>query len=68
MIEYIKKLKACVKWFMELEDGYQTEQERLQNLYESEEKRHAEIGSHHPFCLITLNNSLALFGMVGVVL
>lgn len=48
MIEYIKKLKICVKWFMELEDGYQTEQGMLRNLCESEEKRHAEMGIFTP--------------------
>ena len=45
MIEYIKKLKSCVKWFMELEDGYLTELENIRSLYESEKKRHAELGN-----------------------
>ncbi|XP_010931849.1 kinesin-like protein KIN-14H isoform X2 [Elaeis guineensis] len=43
MIEYIKKLRTCIRWFMELEDGYMAEQEKLRNMLDSEEKRHADI-------------------------
>lgn len=43
MFEYIKKLRACIKWYMELEDGYLVEQEKLHAAAESEEKRHFEI-------------------------
>ncbi|XP_017696446.2 kinesin-like protein KIN-14H isoform X3 [Phoenix dactylifera] len=43
MIEYIKKLRTCIRWFMELEDGYLAEQEKLRSMLDSEEKRHAEI-------------------------
>ncbi|KAG1365370.1 kinesin-like protein KIN-14H [Cocos nucifera] len=43
MIEYIKKLRTCIRWFMELEDGYVAEQEKLRNMLDSEEKRHADI-------------------------
>ncbi|XP_073003337.1 kinesin-like protein KIN-14H [Typha latifolia] len=43
MIEYIKKLRSCIRWYTELEDGYLDEQEKLRSMMESEEKRHAEI-------------------------
>lgn len=44
MIEYIKKLRICIRWYMELEDGYLAELEKLRNELDSEEKRHGEIG------------------------
>ncbi|XP_019703067.1 kinesin-like protein KIN-14H isoform X1 [Elaeis guineensis] len=43
MIEYIKKLRTCIRWFMELEDGYLAEQEKLRSMLDSEERRHVEI-------------------------
>ncbi|KAJ8477062.1 hypothetical protein OPV22_020789 [Ensete ventricosum] len=43
MIEYIKKFRICIRWYMDLEDGYLAEQEKLRNMFESEEKRHREI-------------------------
>ncbi|XP_020103357.1 kinesin-like protein KIN-14H isoform X2 [Ananas comosus] len=43
MIEYIKKLRICTRWYIELEDGYLAEQEKLRSMYEAEEKRRAEI-------------------------
>lgn len=49
MIEYIKKLRICTRWYIELEDGYLAEQEKLRSMYEAEEKRRAEIGK---CCLI----------------
>ncbi|CAL9094861.1 unnamed protein product, partial [Musa hybrid cultivar] len=45
MIEYIKKFRICIRWYMELEDGYLAEQGKLRNMLESEEKRHREIES-----------------------
>lgn len=44
MTEYIKKLRTCIRWYMELEDDYLAEQEKLQNELDSEEKRHRVIG------------------------
>lgn len=44
MMEYIKKLRICIRRYMELEDGYTEEQEKLRNSLEIEEKRHDEIG------------------------
>lgn len=46
MIEYIKKFRICIRWYMELEDGYLAEQGKLRNMLESEEKRHREIGKY----------------------
>nr|CAD1841136.1 unnamed protein product [Ananas comosus var. bracteatus] len=45
MMEYIKKLRACIKWLTEQEDGNLTEMEKLRNLLDSEEKNHAEIAA-----------------------
>ncbi|KAG6491371.1 hypothetical protein ZIOFF_052711 [Zingiber officinale] len=43
MIEYIKKLRICIRRYMELNDGYTEEVEKLRNSLETEEKRHDEI-------------------------
>ncbi|THU48463.1 hypothetical protein C4D60_Mb09t26520 [Musa balbisiana] len=43
MIEYIKRLRICIRWYMELEDGYMEEQAKLRNMLSSEEKRHGEL-------------------------
>ncbi|OAY63642.1 Kinesin-1 [Ananas comosus] len=45
MMEYIKKLRACIKWLTEQEDGNLMEMEKLRNLLDSEEKNHAEIAA-----------------------
>ncbi|KAM0932119.1 putative minus-end-directed kinesin ATPase [Dioscorea sansibarensis] len=42
MIEYIRKLRTCIKWFMDLEDGYLSELEKLRGTVEFQEKRHTE--------------------------
>ncbi|XXG59350.1 hypothetical protein AAC387_Pa04g1452 [Persea americana] len=43
MTEYIKKLRACIRWFQELEGNYLLEQEKLQNLLRSVERKYEEI-------------------------
>lgn len=45
MSEYIKKLRTCIRWLIEREDGNLMEQEKLQRLLESEEKRHVDKGN-----------------------
>lgn len=55
MMEYIKKLRTCIKWFMELEDGYMMEQEKVRDLLKSEEKRHIEIETQRNVQLKELN-------------
>ncbi|KAK1304895.1 Kinesin-5 [Acorus calamus] len=40
--QYIKKLKSCIKWFQEVEEGYQVEQEQLKSAIESAERVHSE--------------------------
>jgi kinesin family member C1 len=44
MSEYIKKLRACIRWFMDLEDGYLVEQEKLRASMDAENTRHADLG------------------------
>ncbi|CAL9116197.1 unnamed protein product [Musa acuminata var. zebrina] len=43
MMEYIKKLRVCIRWYMDLEDKYLAEQENLRNLMAAEENRHSDI-------------------------
>uniref|UniRef100_A0A2N9J3Z5 Kinesin-like protein n=1 Tax=Fagus sylvatica TaxID=28930 RepID=A0A2N9J3Z5_FAGSY len=43
MVEYIKRLKLCVKWFQELEGSYLFEQEKLRNTLDSAEQKCNEI-------------------------
>ncbi|ONK65627.1 uncharacterized protein A4U43_C07F39020 [Asparagus officinalis] len=42
MSEYIKKLRTCIRWLIEREDGNLMEQEKIRSMLESEEKRHAD--------------------------
>jgi hypothetical protein len=46
MSDYIKKLRACIRWYMELEDGYLAEQEKLLGAMDSENTRHTELGNN----------------------
>ncbi|XAR67490.1 Minus-end-directed kinesin ATPase [Bertholletia excelsa] len=43
MMDYIRRLRLCIKWFQELEDGYLLEQEKLHNLLEMAEKKCTEM-------------------------
>ncbi|CAN6277019.1 unnamed protein product [Urochloa humidicola] len=43
MSDYIKKLRACIRWYMELEDGYLVEQEKLRGDMDAESTRHTEL-------------------------
>ncbi|XP_072956119.1 kinesin-like protein KIN-14N isoform X2 [Typha angustifolia] len=58
MMEYIKKLRACIKWFMEREDVNLVELERLRSLLESEEKRHSEIAAQLTSTIEELNGTI----------
>lgn len=42
MSEYIKRLRACIRWFVDLEDGYLAELEKLQGQIDAENTRHTE--------------------------
>ena len=44
-MEYIKKLRLCIKWFEDLEDGLNQEKLKLQSTIESLEKQCAELGN-----------------------
>ncbi|KAF5942733.1 hypothetical protein HYC85_020375 [Camellia sinensis] len=39
MMEYIRRLRLCIKWFQELEGSYLLEQEKLNSLLEMSEKK-----------------------------
>ncbi|KAF8410940.1 hypothetical protein HHK36_003477 [Tetracentron sinense] len=43
MMEYIKKLRLCIKWFQELDEGHLLEQEKLRNMLESADRKCTEI-------------------------
>ena len=45
MIEYIKKLRACIKWLLEREDANLAEIGKLNGLIDAADKHHAEIGN-----------------------
>ena len=45
MSDYIKKLRACIRWYIELEDAYLVEQEKLRGAMDSENARHTELGN-----------------------
>uniref|UniRef100_A0A5B6YNT3 Putative kinesin-1-like n=1 Tax=Davidia involucrata TaxID=16924 RepID=A0A5B6YNT3_DAVIN len=42
MNDHIKKLKLCVKWFQEVEEGHIQEQEKLRNTLESSQRKCTE--------------------------
>ncbi|KAK9084936.1 hypothetical protein Sjap_025347 [Stephania japonica] len=42
MMDYVKKLKLCIKWFQEMEESYILERERLWTMLKSSEKRISE--------------------------
>lgn len=44
MNDHIKKLKLCIKWFQNIEEGHVQEQEKLQFNLESAQRKSAEIG------------------------
>lgn len=44
MMDYIKRLRLCIKWFQELEGDYAFEHERLRNALELSEQKCAEMG------------------------
>ena len=50
-MDYIKRLRLCIKWFQELEGCYLFEQEKLQNALEFNESQCAEMGMFSPFAL-----------------
>ncbi|KAJ8747516.1 hypothetical protein K2173_009253 [Erythroxylum novogranatense] len=43
MMDYIKRLRLCIRWFQELEGSYLFEQEKLQNALEFTESKCAEM-------------------------
>ena len=45
MSEYIKRLRACIRWYVELEDGYLAELEKLRGQIEADNTRHTEFGN-----------------------
>ena len=51
MVEYIKKLKLCIRWFQELEYSYLLEQKKLQDELESSEIKCSEMGISKISCL-----------------
>lgn len=51
-MEYIRRLKLCIKWFQELEGNYLIEQEKLLNALESAKQKCNELGTTDFFCFI----------------
>ena len=44
MIDFIKRLKQCIKWFLQLEANYVEEQEKIKKLLELAEKKCNDTG------------------------
>lgn len=44
MIDFIKRLKQCIKWFLQLEANYAAEQEKMKKLLELAEKKCNDTG------------------------
>ncbi|KAG5545022.1 hypothetical protein RHGRI_017479 [Rhododendron griersonianum] len=45
MMDYIKTLRLCIKWFQELEGNYLLEQENHKDLLETAEKKCIDMGN-----------------------
>lgn len=44
MMDYIRRLRLCIRWFQELEGEYAFEQEQLRNALELTDRKCAEMG------------------------
>lgn len=44
MMDYIRRLRLCIKWFQEIEGGYLLEQENLREMVESVENKCDNLG------------------------
>ncbi|KAL8144227.1 hypothetical protein V2J09_017259 [Rumex salicifolius] len=44
MMDYIRRLRLCIKWFQEIEGGYLLEQENLREMVEFVEKKCNDMG------------------------
>jgi kinesin family protein C1 len=44
MVDYIKRLKVCIRWFQDIEMSYSIEQEKLKNSLEMTQQKSIEIG------------------------
>ncbi|KAF7124257.1 hypothetical protein RHSIM_Rhsim12G0083600 [Rhododendron simsii] len=54
MMDYIKRLRLCIKWFQELEGNYLLEQEKHKDLLETTKKKCTDMGIYHYFGATTL--------------
>ena len=51
-MEYIKKVRACIRWLLEREDINLAEIKRINGQLEATHKQHSEIGGYQPFEII----------------
>lgn len=49
-IDYIKRLKLCLKWFQQVEQNHVLEKANLQSSIEAVEKKCADTGTHLMHC------------------
>lgn len=63
MIDYIKRLKVCIRWFQDLELSYSLEQEKLKNSLELNQQKCMELGKDYFsfFSTIVLENPHQFF-------
>ena len=55
MNDHIRKLKLCLKWFQQVEEGHIKEKEKLCNTLESAERKCTETGK---FCTLSFYKTL----------
>jgi hypothetical protein len=55
MMDYIKKLRACIRAFQELDTTHNCEKEELMKQLKDEKRSHAETGDHHHHLLLFQN-------------
>jgi hypothetical protein len=55
MVDLIKRLKNCVRWFKVVEEGYIKEKEKLQTDLESAEKKCVDTGEPLLICVLGID-------------
>ena len=54
MMEYIKKVRQCIKWYQKIEKGYLMEQEKLRDSLQTAENKRDETGTESPTSIGTV--------------
>lgn len=70
MVEYIKRLKVCIRWFQDLELSYSLEQEKLRNSLELTQQKCIEIGKEFFFSFVfeNIHQVCILMDLVNIII